>query len=106
VLIGYVFAVAINGSRAVGAKGEWRHSEMSYYCELRLGKIFTATIKRRGGDNIYPMARAKKLLARLPREFMMIEERHPPLDATIWVQLLDPPLTAVFPDFVDSQIST
>jgi hypothetical protein len=42
-------------------EGEWRHSEAIDTYELRLGKIFIATIKRRGGDSIY----AKRWIATL-----------------------------------------
>jgi len=55
--------------------------------------------------NTYLMACAEKLRARFPREFMMVEEKPPSLDVTIWVRLPDPSLKAMFPDFIDGKIS-
>ena len=45
-----------------------------------------------------------KLLARYPQEFLMVQEKHSSLDATIWVRLPDSSLKTMFPGFTDGKI--
>ena len=54
--------------------------------------------------NTYLRTCADKLLLRFPQEFMMVQEKHSVLDATIWVRLPDPSLKTMFPGFIDGKI--
>jgi len=55
--------------------------------------------------NTYLRTCADKLLARFPEQFMMVQEKHSALDATIWVRLPDPSLKTMFPGFTDGKIA-
>lgn len=55
-------------------------------------------------SNTYLSVCANKLLLRFPREFMMVQEKHTSLDATIWVRLPDPSYKTMFPGFTDCKI--
>ena len=54
--------------------------------------------------NTYLRTCADKLLVRFPEEFMMVQEKHGIMDATIWVRLPDPTFKTMFPGFSDAKI--
>lgn len=54
--------------------------------------------------NTYLRTCADKLLVRFPEEFMMVQEKHGAMDATVWVRLPAPSFKTMFPGFTDGKI--